>query len=168
MRRAPVRMPSGLKVAARSRKLFDGLPSSSVPTPTMFRLRILVADDDEPFLAVGDVEEAVHRVDGLFLVLRMALAQRIDAERRRRRDRGGELRLHVEPLAERRHRRGDDPLAEVLVVDVADVVDAEAPFAERRVEVLAALLHVEHLLASAGGMVVRVRQLQAALLDASS
>src|SRR2546429_3052746 len=35
MRRAPVRMPPGLKVSARFRKLFDGLPSSSVLTPAM-------------------------------------------------------------------------------------------------------------------------------------
>ena len=94
----------------------------------------------------------------------MVLAQRIDAEGGRCRHRGRELRPDVEPLAERRHRRGDDALAEVLVVDAADVVGAEAAFSERGVDVLAALLHVEDLLTSAGLMVVRVRELQAALL----
>ena len=33
MRRAPFKIPSGLKASARFRKLFRGLPSSSVLTP---------------------------------------------------------------------------------------------------------------------------------------
>ena len=39
MRRAPFRIPLGLNASARLRKLFAGLPSSSVPTPGLLLLR---------------------------------------------------------------------------------------------------------------------------------
>ena len=85
-------------------------------------------DEDQPFLAIGDVRVAIERMDRLLFVLRdeLRLAQRVHRHRRRQRHRGGELRLHERALAERRDRRADDALGEVLVVDVGDVVDVEA------------------------------------------
>ena len=58
----------------------------------------------------------------------------------------------------------DDIALAAFVVDVADVVDAEAAFAQRRVDVFPALLHVQDLLPLAGGMVVGVWQFQASRL----
>src|SRR4029077_2749555 len=51
--------------------------------------------------------------------------------------------FYIEALAERGNRRCHCALGEVLVVDVCDVVGAEAAFAKYRVEILTAKLDVE-------------------------
>ena len=120
-----------------------------------------VADDDEALVLVGDVEEGVERGDRLLLVFLDLYAQRVERQRGGRGDGGGELRLEVEALAERRDRRGDHALRDVLHVHVGDVEDAEAARAHGGVEVLAAQLHVLHVAAA-----VRIGGLEfPALLD---
>src|SRR2546423_3609290 len=74
---------------------------------------------------------------------------RIDGESGRRGDRGGFFGGDVEPLAERRHGCGHDPLREALLVDERDVVDAQAAAAVGRIEVLAAELQTPGLTAVA-------------------
>jgi len=58
-----------------------------------------VADDDQAFLGVGEVEERVEQVDGLFLVFGEVLARGIDGERAGGADAGGVFALDVELLA---------------------------------------------------------------------
>ena len=48
-----------------------------------FRLQIGIADDDEAFFLVSDVEVAVEQVNGLLFVFGQLLAQRIDGKRGR-------------------------------------------------------------------------------------
>src|SRR6266404_5484370 len=48
-----------------------------------FRFQVGIADDDEAFFFVSDVEVAVEEVNGLLFVFRQLLAQRIDGERGR-------------------------------------------------------------------------------------
>jgi hypothetical protein len=79
-------------------------------------------------------------MDGLLLVRRLDLARGVDRHGRREHDRGRVLRRDVEPLAERRDGRRDDPLREALVVDLGYVVDAQALLALRGEQVLAAQL----------------------------
>ena len=112
-----------------------------------------IANNDQPLLRVGDVEEAVHQMDLLLFVHRILRPQRIDAERRWRSDGDCILRFDEQPLTQRRHRRRGDPFGEILVVDVGDVVNAEAVLAERHVRVFAAHLDVERV---AGRMVIRL------------
>ena len=102
--------------------------------------RLERSDDDQALVAVGDEHVAVERVDLLLLVLRELALLRVD----------GVVRSVARPpwrsSSPRRaagraaNGRGDDALAEALVVDVGHVVDAEAVLARRREEVLAAEL----------------------------
>ena len=96
-------------------------------------------DENQPLLAIADVGVATERMNGLLFVFRKRIANG-HRHRGRQRDRRGEPGLHVRPLAARRDRSGGDPLGEVLVVDVRNVVDLEAFLAVRREEVLAAQL----------------------------
>src|SRR5580704_18703450 len=60
-------------------------------------------------------------------------------------DRRRIFRADVKALAERRNRRGDGALREILVVHVRDVVHAEAALAERGIEIFAAQLHIQNV-----------------------
>ena len=102
---------------------------------------------DQAFLEVGDEGVSVVGRDRLLLVLRQALALRIIDQRAGERDgcRAGGIEERI--VAQRRERRGDDALGEILVVDVCDIENAEALFPQRRVEILAAVLEIEHLAA---------------------
>ena len=133
MRRAPFKIPPGLKARARFRKLFRGSPSSSVLTPGVLSFWIRIADDDEAFVFVRDVEKSVERVNRLLFVFGIVRASGVDGERGRTCDGGGVFCFYVEALAERRDRRCNCALGEIFVVDVCDVVGAEAAFAECRV-----------------------------------
>ena len=143
MRRAPVRIPSGLKASARCRKLLAGLPSSSVPTPGLLAFQIRIADDDQSLFPVSHIEKTVEQRNGLLFIFGKLHAQRIDAERGGRRDCNGVFCRHEEFLANRGDRRGGDALGEAFVVDVGDVENAKAAFALRGVGIFAARLDIE-------------------------
>ncbi len=72
------------------------------------------------------------------MVLVAVGARRVGGDRGRRGDGRGVLGADEEPLAQRRDRRGDDPLGEALVVDERDVEDPEAGLAAGGIEILAA------------------------------
>ena len=95
-------------------------------------------DDDESFLAIGDVNESVKHIDGLLFILGQTLTRRVERERAGQGDRGGERSVHKSSLAERRHRRGHDALGESFLIDVGDVEDLEAAGAVGGVEIFAA------------------------------
>src|SRR5438067_12597066 len=72
-------------------------------------------------------------------------AQRIDTESCRSGDVGRIFTLHIELLTERRNWRGDNFFREVFVIDLRDIVDAEAMLAHRGVNVFAAQLNAQDL-----------------------
>src|SRR6202044_356447 len=51
----------------------------------------------------------------------------------------------VKALTEGRNWSGDGALGEILVVNIGHIVDAEAAFAQRGVEIFAAQLHVQNV-----------------------
>ena len=110
-------------------------------------LEVRVADDDEAFVLIGDVEEAVEQVDFLLFVFRDLDAQGVKREGGWGGDGGGVFGFDVEALAELRDRGRGHVLRRVFDVDVSDIEDAEAAFAHGGVEVFAALLHVKHVFA---------------------
>src|SRR5216683_2854693 len=116
-----------------------------------FRLEIGIANDDEAFFFIGDVKETVEQVNGLLLILRQLLSQRINAERGGGCNGEGIFRWNIKFLADRRNRRRGDFLGETLVVDVGDVVDAQTAGAEGRVRVFAARLDVKNIPRMLGG-----------------
>src|SRR5713226_9538468 len=109
------------------------------------RFEIRIADDDEPFFSVRNVKETVEQVDGLLLVFGQLLPQWIDAKCRWRGNGNCIFRWNVEALADGRDRGGGDFLRKVLVVDVGDVVDAQATRTESRVCVFTTSLDVEDI-----------------------
>ena len=85
------------------------------------------ADGHQTLHGIGAVDVAVIERDGRFLVFGQVLAQSGRGQRARQRERGGDaLGLDVHVLAEGRDGRGVEPFGKRLVVDVGDVVDAEA------------------------------------------
>src|SRR5271170_601187 len=108
-----------------------------------FGFQIGIANDDEAFLRVGYVKKAVEQMDGLLFVFAELLTQRIDTQSRWRGDGQGVFRWNEKALADGRDRCGGDALGETFVVDVGDVVDAEAAVAGGGVRVFAAGLDVE-------------------------
>ena len=78
-------------------------------------------NQDQPLIAVGDVEIAVHRVNVLLVVVRLMLASWVRGHCRGRGYRRGIGGAHEEPLAQRRHRRRHDSLGEPFMVDERDV-----------------------------------------------
>ena len=101
MRRAPFSAPSGLKASARFRKLLAGIAVEQCSHPGRLALQVRIADDDQPLVFVGHVEEAIHQVRGLLLVYRIVGTQRVHRQRARRRNRLRILRGHVESLPQR-------------------------------------------------------------------
>src|SRR5204863_209744 len=71
-----------------------------------------VADDDEAFLGVGEVEEGVEEVDGLFLVFGEVLAGGVDGQGAGGADAGGVFAVDIETLAQRGDGGGDDAFGE--------------------------------------------------------
>ena len=104
--------------------------------------------EDQALVAVRHVDIAVEGVDRLLVVLRSVGARRVRGGRGGRGDRRGVRGPDEEPLAQRRHRRGDDPLGEALVVDERDVEDPQARLAAGGIEVLAARLDRQDLRAA--------------------
>ena len=70
----------------------------------------------------------------------MLVALRADRLVGRQRHAGRVARVDPRVLAERRERRGDDPLGDALVADGGDVVDAEAALALGDEHIFAAIL----------------------------
>ena len=126
MRRAPCRDAAGIERRGAADEVVRRIAVQQRAHAGIAALQIWIADDDQALFTVGDIEEAVHQMNRLLFVLRLMRAQRVDAQRGRRGHGRGVARLDVELLAERRNRRGRDMLGEIFVVDVGDVVDAEA------------------------------------------
>ena len=84
-------------------------------------------------------------MDRLFFVLLAMRAQRIYAERGRRRYCHGVPGWQVKSLSQRRDRRCDHALRDIFVIDVRNVVDAKAVFAHRSIEILSTSLQIENL-----------------------
>src|SRR5579885_1058894 len=112
-------------------KIIGGIAIEKRANARAFRFQIRVADDDETFLAIGDIEEAVEQMDRLLFVFRKLYTEGIYAESGRGSNRDGIPGWHVETLAERGDRRGDDALGKALIVNVSDVVHAKAARAGR-------------------------------------
>ncbi|MCG3162586.1 MAG: hypothetical protein JMDDDDMK_03879 [Acidobacteria bacterium] len=113
---------------------------------------LFVADDDKSLVLVADIKEGIDRMDRLFVITIFGLlifgpvfARRINGQRRRRSDSGRVFRINVKSLTERRDRRGRDAFAEAFVVNVGDVVNAQAAGAIGDVGVFAAHLNAERL-----------------------
>ena len=83
MRCAPVRTPPGLKASGALEKIVGGIAVEKRSDAGAFGFQIGIADDDQAFFFVGDVEKTVEKMDGLLFIFGELLAQRIDAERRR-------------------------------------------------------------------------------------
>src|SRR5712691_673209 len=77
----------------------------------------------------------------LLVIERRVSPRWIGGQRRRGGDGGGELGAHVESLAQRRDRSGEDLFGKAFVVGHGDVEDAHAVLAASRVEVLATSLN---------------------------
>src|ERR1700761_570221 len=98
-------------------------------------------------------------MNALLLILGNLYAQRVQCERRRRGDRGCELCLHVKPLAKRRDWSSRRTLRVVFYIDVRDIENSEAPGTHSGIEILAARLHIEHLVTA---MLIRLLEKPAA------
>ena len=140
-----VESAAGIEGGCAADEIIRGIAVEQRADAWIFAFEIRIADNDQAFVFVGDIEKPVHQMDSLLFVFGIVRAQRIDAERRGRRHGRGVFRLHVQALAERRNRRGDHALGEILVVDVGDVENAEAARAHRRVDIFAAKLQVENI-----------------------
>ena len=132
--------------AARPMKLFAGLPSSSVPTPGFLLFEIRIADDDQAFVLVGDVEKAVHRMNRLLFVFRVLRAQRD----RRPASWAWRRPWHISSSRRGAGRAGKPGAVTMrseksLLSMLATSKDAEAALAHRRVEIFAAQLDVENV-----------------------
>jgi len=84
-------------------------------------------------------------MDGLLFVFRELGAERVDAERCGRCDGGGVFGGNEKFLADGGDRCAGDALGKAFVVDVGDVVDAEAAWASGGVGVFAAGLDVQNV-----------------------
>src|SRR5262249_6496047 len=104
-----------------------------------------VADQNEPLVFVGPVKEAKHQVNRLFFVLGIVDAQRINTESGGSGNVSSVFALHVELLTKGRDWRSDNLLGEVLVIDLRNVIDAEAALAHRGVNIFAAQLNAQDL-----------------------
>ena len=107
-------------------KIICGIAVEQSADAGTFGVEIGIADDDQAFFFIGDVEKSVEQVDALLFVFREAGAERIDGQRGRRSDGESVFRGDIETLADGRDGRGDYALGETFVVDIGDVVDAQA------------------------------------------
>ena len=79
----------------------------------------------------------------LLFVFRNARAKRVDTQCCGRSNSNGVLRWEVKTLAQRRHRRRGDLLREALVIDIRDVVNAQAALPCCGIGIFAARLNIE-------------------------
>ena len=131
--RAPLRTPFGLNVRARSTKLLSGFPSRQRAG----------ADENQPFVFVGHVNERIQQRNGRFFVVGVLVACRVGSDRRGSSHIHCVLRSYVEPLPHRRDRCRHNAFAETLVIGKSDVENPQAQRSASRVNILAAMLQVE-------------------------
>ncbi len=172
MRRAPCQFVVGIEAGKSHKIVVGGIAIEQRADARLLvfgMLKVRVADDNQSFLAIGDVEEAVkevHRKHLLLFVLGELMAKRIDAERGGRGNGHRVFRRDIEALTERRYGSRDGALREIFVVEIGDVVDAESVLAHRGVEIFAAALDVENFRARvhhvAGGVAVALFEFAAA------
>ncbi len=124
-------------------KIICGIAVEQSTDAGTFGVEIGIADDDQAFYFVGDVEKSVEQVNALLFVFRDAGAERINSQRGRRCDGESVFCRDVKTLADGRDGRSDYALGESLVVDVGDVVDAQAAWSVGRVGVFTASLNIE-------------------------
>src|SRR5215469_4600610 len=143
--------PFWIEGQGTGQKIVCGIAVEERSDAQTFRLQIAIANDDEAFFLISDIEEAEEEVDGLFFVFGNAGAQGIYAQSCGRSNRDRVFRRQIETLAKRGNRGGGHALREAFVVDVGNVVDAKTAFAGGCVGIFAAGLHVEYVAFVAGG-----------------
>ena len=109
--------------------------------------RLRIPDHHKTLVLVRHIQERIHRMNPLLLVLFDLRPKRIESQRRGRSDRSRILCLHVKLLAKWRHRRGLHPLGIILDVYVCHIEHPEAAFAHGRIQILTTQLNVQHVLA---------------------
>ena len=78
--RAPLRAPLGLKARCAFQEIVARIAIEQRTHAWTSALEIRVADHDQAFLFVGDIKEAIDKVDRLFFIFRAMGAQGIDAQ----------------------------------------------------------------------------------------
>src|SRR2546427_518094 len=78
-----VENPTRIERESELQKVIGGIAVKESAYARTLRFEIGIADDDEPFFLVSDVQETVEQMDGLLLVFGQLLPQRIDAKCRR-------------------------------------------------------------------------------------